>query len=307
MLLFAACSDTATALSESTEPSAAAANVVSDGQDGQLITDQYIVVFKTSVANSPELARLLATEERVTLVHRYSRALKGFCRGMRASAAARLRQNSMVEFVEQDQVVKAVATKTGATWGLDRIDQRGSPLSTTYSYTIAGAGTTVHIIDTGIEIARSDSNGRATVLSDHVVESRNGIDCNGHGTHVAGTAGGGKCGVEKAITLKAVRVLKCSGSGSNSCVIAGIDAVTADHPVEQPAVANMSLDCSFSQAVNNAVTDSIIDGVTYALAAANRDFLVGHLTLAIPAPRVRQAASRWAPPARRSCLGSPAA
>ncbi len=273
MFLFAACSDTATAPSESAELDAASTNVVSDGQDGQLIPDQYIVVFRADVADSPRLARLLATEEGATLVHTYSQALKGFSGKMSANAAARLRRNSMVEFVEQDQVVNAVATQTGATWGLDRIDQRGLPLSSTYDYTSTGAGVTVYIIDTGIEIAHGDFGGRASVLSDHVGDGRNGIDCNGHGTHVAGTAGGGVWGVAKAVTLKAVRVLNCSGSGSNAGVIAGIDAVTADHGAGQPAVANMSLGGSFSQAVNNAVTNSINDGVTYALAAGNGDFL----------------------------------
>lgn len=270
VLLFAACSDSATAPSEPAQPSL---SVASDQQDGQLIPDQYIVVFNQDVTDSPALARRLATQEGAALLHTYSAALKGFSGRMNANAAARLRSSPLVDFVEQDQVVSVVTTQTGATWGLDRIDQRNLPLSTSYNYTTTGAGVTVYIIDTGIEISHPDLGGRASVLGDQIGDGRNGIDCHGHGTHVAGTVGGTTWGVAKAVTLKAERVLDCSGSGSNAGVIAGIDAVTADHAAGTPAVANMSLGGGFSQAVNNAVTNSINDGVTYAIAAGNGNFL----------------------------------
>ena len=266
-IMLAACSDTnTTAPAELASP---AFSVADDAQDAILIPDQYIVVFKADVADAPGLARRLATQEGAALLHSYGAALKGFSGRMNAAAAARLRGNPAVDFVEQDQIVTANTTQAGATWGLDRIDQRALPLSTTYNYTSTGAGVTVYIIDTGIEITHPDFGGRASVLSDQIGDGRNGIDCHGHGTHVAGTVGGNTWGVAKSVTLKAERVLDCSGSGSNAGVIAGVDAVTADHAAGAPAVANMSLGGGFSQALNDAVTNSINDGVTYALAAGN--------------------------------------
>lgn len=271
LVLFAACADNgAVAPSIPSEPSM---NASSNDQDGQPIPDDYIVVFKQNVSDAPGLAKKLAAEEGVELKHSYSAALKGFSGKMSANAVGRLRGNSAVDFVEQNQVITAVTTQAGATWGLDRIDQRTLPLSTTYNYTSNGSGVTVYIIDTGIEISHPDLGGRASVLGDQINDGRNGIDCNGHGTHVAGTVGGATWGVAKGVTLKAERVLDCSGSGSTAGVIAGIDAVTAHHVAGTPAVANMSLGGSFSQALNNAVNNSINDGVTYAIAAGNGNFL----------------------------------
>ena len=270
-IVLAACSDTnATAPAEMASP---AFSIADNAQDAVLIPDEYIVVFKANVADAPGLARRLATQEGAVLKHSYRVALKGFSGRMNAAAAARLRGNPAVDFVEQDQIVTANATQAGATWGLDRVDQRSLPLSTTYDYTSTGAGVTVYIIDTGIDIAHPDFGGRASVLGDQIGDGQNGIDCHGHGTHVAGTVGGNTWGVAKGVTLKAERVLDCSGSGSNAGVIAGVDAVTADHVAGAPAVANMSLGGGFSQALNNAVTNSINDGVTYAVAAGNGNFL----------------------------------
>jgi subtilisin family serine protease len=132
---------------------------------------------------------------------------------------------------------------------------------------------TAYIIDTGIRTSHSEFGGRASIGNDTVGDGQNGNDCNGHGTHVAGTVGGSTYGVAKAVTLVAVRVLNCSGSGSWSGVIAGIDWVTGDHQAGAPAVANMSLGGSASSAVDSAVANSITDGVTYAIAAGNGNWI----------------------------------
>jgi subtilisin family serine protease len=171
--------------------------------------------------------------------------------------------------VEQDQVMHAFTTEANATWGIDRIDQRARPLSGTYTYLSTGAGVTAYIIDTGIRFDHSEFGGRATTGFDAVTSGGNAADCNGHGTHVSGTVGGATYGVAKGVSLVAVRVLGCSGSGSTSGVIAGIDWVTSDHIAGHPAVANMSLGGSASTALDNAVRNSIADGVSYAIAAGN--------------------------------------
>jgi subtilisin family serine protease len=152
-------------------------------------------------------------------------------------------------------------------YGLDRIGQRDLPLNAAYGYTTTGAGVNAYIIDTGIRRTHTEFGGRAFAGFDAINDGRNTNDCNGHGTHVAGTVGGSSVGVAKGVRLFAVRVLSCSGSGSTSGVIAGIDWVTANHV--KPAVANMSLGGGPSAALDNAVRNSIAAGVTYVIAAGN--------------------------------------
>jgi subtilisin family serine protease len=167
--------------------------------------------------------------------------------------------------VEQDSVVSLAATQSGATWGLDRVDQRNLPLSGTYTYNTTASNVTAYVIDTGIQTSHPQFGGRAAASYDAV--GGNGQDCNGHGTHVAGTIGSSTYGLAKGVRLRAVRVLDCNGSGSNSGVIAGVDWVTSNHAAN--SVANMSLGGSASSALDTAVRRSISSGVTYALAAGN--------------------------------------
>jgi len=183
-----------------------------------------------------------------------------------------LRRFPGVAYVEPDQVMMAFTTQSGATWGLDRIDQRSLPLSTTFTYSNNGAGVTAYIIDTGIRFNHSEFGTRAVSGFD-AVDGGTADDCHGHGTHVAGTVGGATYGVAKGVTLVAVRVLNCSGSGTTSGVIAGIDWVTTNHAAGAPAVANMSLGGGASSALDAAVNNSINDGVAYAVAAGNGNFI----------------------------------
>src|SRR5581483_7342530 len=140
-------------------------------------------------------------------------------------------------------------------------------LDGTFGWTADGTDVTAYIIDTGIQTNHSEFGTRASVGVDSVGDGRNGQDCAGHGTHVAGTVGGNTFGVAKNVRLVSVRVLDCSGSGSWSGVIAGIDWVTGNHAAK--AVANMSLGGGASSAVDTAVSNSIRAGVTYAVAAGN--------------------------------------
>jgi subtilisin family serine protease len=252
-------------------PAAAAAptgKVVAAG--GTPIAGSYVVQLKdTALAPGAvtSTARSLASRYSGTVSFTYTAALRGFAVRMSAEQAAKLAADPAVGTVTQDAVASLDATQSPATWGLDRIDQRALPLNNAYTYTVTAANVRAYIIDTGILTGHTDFGGRASVGTDTIGDGRNGVDCNGHGTHVAGTTGGATYGVAKEVRLVAVRVLNCSGSGSNSGVIAGVDWVTAN--AVKPAVANMSLGGGAYAPLDTAVTNSINSGVSYAVAAGN--------------------------------------
>ena len=259
-LTLAACSDGSDVVTSARAPEAP----VFAAAAGQGIDGSYMVVLHDG-ADPRSVAAVAGVNPRYV----YSAALNGFAGRLNAGQLNALQHNPNVSYIEQDGIATTTTTQSGATWGIDRTDQRALPLNTSYSYTNTGVGVTAYIIDTGIDMGHSEFGGRATFGFDAFTDGQNGNDCNGHGTHVAGTVGGAKYGIAKGVSLVAVRVLDCGGSGSWSGVVAGIDWVAANHVAGTPATANMSLGGGASTTVDDAVKRMIADGVASAVAAGN--------------------------------------
>ncbi|MDP9176710.1 MAG: S8 family peptidase [Gemmatimonadota bacterium] len=258
----AACSE----VSEPTNPSAVPdVSYAAASDHADVIPGRFIVTLRDGVNPSAVAAEHGARPDFV-----YTAALTGFAGAISEAARSGLMRDARVLRIEPDGIAYALTTQSGATWGIDRVDQR-SGLSTTYNYTNTGVGVTAYIIDTGIDYAHNEFGNRASKGYDSF--GGDGNDCNGHGTHVAGTVGGATSGIAKNVTLKAVRVLGCNGSGSWSGVIAGMDYVVLNHVAGTPAVANMSLGGGASSSVDAAVNNMINDGVATAVAAGNGNWI----------------------------------
>jgi subtilisin family serine protease len=257
-LILAACSNSPTEVTADSEPDFALASSARPAVAGRFIVTLRERTDPAAVAREHGL--------RPDFV--YNHALSGFAGSISDAARQGLLRDNRIVRVEPDGIATIVGTQTGATWGLDRVDQRALPLSTTYRYTSTGTGVTAYIIDTGIRLGHSDFGGRAVTGFD-AVDGGAAEDCNGHGTHVAGTVGGTVYGVAKGVRLVAVRVLDCGGSGTWSGVLAGIDWVTGNHAAGKPAVSNLSLGGPINSSIDAAVKKMIADGVATAIAAGN--------------------------------------
>lgn len=258
------------------------------------IPGQYIVVFNSAdirdrvdserlagrldktMAASPDAAIAAEVERTVVDVaarydldvrQLYTHALHGMVVQADERKLARLLNDPRVDFIEEDGYVELSATQTGATWGLDRVDQRDRPLNGTYIYNPLAANVRAYIIDSGIRTGHTQFGSRLLSGYSAINDGRGTNDCNGHGTHVAGTVGGTTWGIAKQVRLVPVRVFGCSGGSANSTIIAGIDWVRANRVL--PAVANMSLGGGASTATDNATNNLINSGVTVVVAAGN--------------------------------------
>ncbi|HAJ38063.1 MAG TPA: hypothetical protein DCL15_20520 [Chloroflexi bacterium] len=237
---------------------------------GQGAPDRYLVVLKqdrVTAAAVASKAMQAATDLGATVHYVYADAIAGYAATLSDVALQRLRKDPDIAYIEQDQIVTALDVQSNPPWGLDRLDQRTLPLDTLYTYSATGSGVHAYIIDTGIRAAHVEFSGRIGSGRDFVDDDSNPTDCNGHGTHVAGTIGGSTYGVAKQVTLHGVRVLDCAGSGYTSGVVAGVDWVTAN--AIRPAVANMSLGGGVSSALDAALRSSVAAGIVYVVAAGN--------------------------------------
>lgn len=242
---------------------------------------QYIVVLRDGVAamasdsaaakrdlpSVAEMGKRIAAQHAVRFGQSYNHVLRGFVVQADDEALARLLQDDRIAYVAEDSFVQTAVTQAGATWGIDRIDQRNLPLSGTYTYNATASNVHVYVIDTGLRLDHSEFVGRVGVGADAI--GGDASDCNGHGTHVAGIVGGATYGVAKGVTIHPVRVLDCTGSGLSTSVIAGMDWVAANFT--RPAVVNMSLSTPAFPPLDEATSRLVNAGVTVVVAASNEN------------------------------------
>lgn len=243
-------------------------------RSARAVPGQYIVTLE------PELSPDTVLEEfGLRPLFTYGNVLHGFAVTLTATELEAVRAVPGVLAVEENAEVAVETPRAGglvrapaATWGTDRIDQRALPLDDTFTTTATGDGVKVYVVDTGIEAGHAEFGSRVVKGYDAVGDGRDGQDCNGHGTHVAGTVGGSVSGVAKDASLVGVRVLNCQGRGTWAGIIAGFDWVAKDAAGSTaPAVLNASLGGARSRAVDAAVEAVADAGVLPVVAAGNED------------------------------------
>ncbi|MFE9053870.1 PKD domain-containing protein [Streptomyces mutabilis] len=248
----------------------AESTILGAGQSGAL-SGKYVVALegRASLATSKAAVRSQAaelTEQFGGTVHRvYSTAFRGFALSATEAEAKRIAADPAVRYVQADKIVRASGIQPDPpSWGLDAID---GVQDSSYTYPVTGSGVSAYVVDTGVDLDHPNFEGRAGSGYDFVDDDTDASDCQGHGTHVAGTIGSKDYGVAKQVDIVSVRVLDCEGSGTISGVVAGMDWVARN--ATRPAVANMSLGGGGDRALDDSVQGAIDAGVPVAVAAGN--------------------------------------
>jgi subtilisin family serine protease len=260
--LAAACADQTAPLGSDAAAPVLARSAAAEGE--------YIVVLREG-ADPRAVAAVAGIHPRFV----YTAALTGFAAALNAGQLNALRHHPAVDFIEGDARAQLMVTQPGAPWGLDRIDQRDLPLSTTFTYGYTGKDVIVYVLDTGIRKTHKEFDGRAAYIpngtnGDFVGDGHgSAADCHGHGTHVAGIVGGVRYGVAKQVYLYAGRVTNCAGGGTASMAIAGMDWITRNGKL---GVVNMSLGYGDVESVRVAAGRMIDAGHFLAAAAGNGNF-----------------------------------
>ncbi|HBK56236.1 MAG TPA: serine protease [Xanthomonadales bacterium] len=239
------------------------------------IEGQYIVVLKEDAQLSAQ-QRGKAPLDKIAAVAAdnglyaditFENVIQGFVTRTDDAGMRRLMRDSRVAFIEEDGMSYPSVTQTGATWGIDRVDQRDRPLNGTYVYDTGASNVRAYVIDTGILASHTDFGGRVSGGATAISDGRGTSDCNGHGTHVAGTIGGATWGIAKQVRLVPVRVFGCTGGAANSTIVSAMDWVRTNHV--KPAVVNMSLGGPAASTIDTAANNLINAGVTLVVAAGN--------------------------------------
>jgi subtilisin family serine protease len=233
------------------------------------IANRYVVIFRDDIAAGDvgDTTNSLTTEYFGKVDKLYQDAVKGYSVESTPEEARRLSTDPRVKYVEEDSWVTPTEVEYNPYWALDRIDQHALPFNLTYNYNANGTGVNVYVIDSGILTTHVEIAGRAFDAVNTTGDNTPIQQCNGHGTGVAGVVGSTTFGVAKNSRLYSVRVLPCTGNGSLSDVLSGIDWVK--HNAVRPAVANISGQTLLSGTFNDAVANSIAAGITYVVAAGN--------------------------------------
>ena len=236
------------------------------------IKNQYIVVLQAGSDLPAQAAAAIAKQHGGQVLFTYNRAIRGFAVRIPEQATSAfltaMQKNPQVSYVEEDTLMQTnTITQSNPVWGLDRIDQHNLPLSKSFNYNKTGSGVNAYIVDTGILASHQEFNSRVQTGYSAIADNNGTNDCNGHGTHVAGTVGGSTYGIAKNVGLVPVRVLDCAGLGAMSGVIAGLDWIIQNG--RKSAVVNMSLGGSAYSTLDTAIDNLFNNGYVPVVAAGN--------------------------------------
>lgn len=264
------------------------------------IPDHYIVVFKDQIGARDVDAAVsrIALKSAFSRIESTFTVIPGFAARLGAEDLAAIRRNPDVAYVERDQLVEIdpavwpmvraqLAARSGELPaplssepefglqtiyplpggqpdGIDRVDQPSLPRDGQYDdHGCAGANARAYIIDSGIRSRHVEFGGRVNTARGFtaIADGRGTEDCIGQGTYLASIVGGAQLGLAKLVTLVPVRVMSCTGSGTISAIINGVNHVNNDCGPNDTCVATMALGGSFSSSLNSAVASLIASGV----------------------------------------------